>query len=149
MSIEQVIEIGGGWRGYNRSRGGLTHHLGGPGGGDSGSASMCSGLLLLLKRGSGHCLFLLPSLFFGFLRPCWYCSNVVEIGACGSGSQTLVCRAELMLVGHFCAGVNEFSGRGYICVNQSRLGLTQCVVGVWVLGVESFRRWVKFPSGNA
>ncbi len=49
--------------GDNRSRGGLTHHLGGPGGGDSGSALTCSGFFFSLKHGGSHRLFLLFLLF--------------------------------------------------------------------------------------
>ncbi len=98
--------------GRQQKQGGLTHHLNGPGGGDSGSALTYGGLLLSLKRDGGHRLFLLLLLFFSFLQPCWHCSNVLEIGARKHDYQTLVCRAESMSVGQFCSGVNEDSNRG-------------------------------------
>ncbi len=65
--------------GDNRSGEGITHHLGGPGGGDSGSALTCIGLLFLLKCGGGLCLFLFFLLVFGFLQPCWHCVNIFWI----------------------------------------------------------------------
>jgi hypothetical protein len=99
MSREQGVEIGGGWAGDDRSRGGLTHHLGGPGEGDSGSASTWGNLLLSLKCGGGHCHFLLLFPFFCFLWPRWHCGNVVEIGARERDYQTLMCRAEPISVG--------------------------------------------------
>ncbi len=153
LSGEQGVKIGGGWRGDDKSVGSIR--LGGYGGGVPDRCGpdvvllplAASGLLLSLKHGGGHHLFLLP-LVFCFLQPCWHCKSSAGRGAWGHGCCTLFCGAGLMSGGRVCTGIGEDRDGWENPVHQLRQGFTQCTVGMWV-GIDTVGRWVGCAGGNA